>query len=200
MSARVPIVVVLAGPNGAGKTTASEHLLGDHLSVTEYVNADVIARGLSGFDPDRSAMKAGRIMLERLDVLANERADFAFETTLASRSFAPWLRERTESGYEFHLFYIWLSSAEAAIARVASRVRSGGHDIPEDTIRRRYQRGIANLFELYMPIATRWAVLNGAGPLPTPISSGGLGLPIEVLDSENWALLCARRHDPEERT
>jgi len=148
-------------------------------------------------------MKAARIMLERLEALAIERADFAFETTLASRSFAPWLRARIDSGYEFHLFhlfYLWLSNAEAAIARVASRVRAGGHDIPEHTIRRRYQRGIRNLFDLYMPIATRWTVLNAAGPLPTPISGGGLGSPIEVLDSENWARLCARRHDPEPRT
>ncbi|MCY2960164.1 MAG: AAA family ATPase [Planctomycetota bacterium] len=196
MNALPPIIVVLGGPNGAGKTTASERLLGDHLNIAEYVNADVIARGLSGFDPERSAIPAARIMLERIETLANERANFAFETTLASRSFAPWLRARTDSGYELHLFYIWLSSAEAAIARVASRVRSGGHDIPEDTIRRRYPRGIRNLFDLYMPIATRWTILNGAGALPTSISSGGLGSPIEVLDSSAWAELSSRRDDP----
>lgn len=136
-------------------------------------------------------------MLGRLDEPAEERANFAFETTLASRAFAPWLRDRIESGYEFHLFYLWLSSADAAIARVASRVRSGGHGIATATVRRRDQRGIRNLFDLYLPIATRRTVLDGTGALPTPISSGGLGIPIEVPDSKSWATIRARLDDPE---
>lgn len=200
MTSKAPIVIVLAGPNGAGKTTASERLLRDRLAVLEFVNADVIARGLSGFGPDHVSLAAGRIMLTRLDELAEARADFAFETTLASRTFAPWLARQVRSGYEFHLLYVWLPSADAAVARVRSRVRSGGHDIPEDTIRRRYRRGIRNLFELYMPIATNWTIANGVSSVPEPICSGGLGQPNEVLDSEAWARVLALRDDPEART
>ncbi len=197
MSTKPPIVVVLAGPNGAGKTTGAERLLRDHVAVAEFVNADVIARGLSAFDPERSAMSAGRILLDRVHALAAERANFAFETTLASRSFAPWLRDLVNSGFEFHLVYLWLPSPEAAIARVAARVRSGGHDIPAETVRRRYRRGLRNLFDLYLPIATGWALFDGAGPSPTPIARGTAGGPTDVLDSKTWARILARRDDRE---
>ena len=118
MSAPRPCVVILAGPNGAGKSTAAPELLQGELAVTEFVNADVIARGLSAFDPDRAAIAAGRVMLTRLDELARQRESFAFETTLASRSFAPWLRDLRASGYAVHLFFLWLSSADLAVQRV----------------------------------------------------------------------------------
>lgn len=195
MSTKAPLVIVLAGPNGAGKTTASERLLRDRLEVSEFVNADVIARGLSGFGSERAAMAAGRIMLARLDALAARRADFAFETTLASRTFAPWLVRRCHEGYEFHPCFLWLPNPELAVNRVAMRVKAGGHDIPVDSIRRRYERGLRNLFELYMPIASRWTVLNGATPIPAPIAWGGTGRPTAVLDSSAWAKVQARRDD-----
>src|SRR5262245_50857903 len=111
-----PVVVVLAGPNGAGKTTASRTLLADTLNLMTFVNADVIAQGLAGFDPDSAAVEAGRIMLERLHKLAEQRADFAFETTLAARSLAGWLKGLRETGYTVHLVYFWLESAELAVA------------------------------------------------------------------------------------
>lgn len=143
MTATRPSVVILAGPNGAGKSTAAPELLQGELSISDFVNADVIARGLSAFDPDRAAIAAGRIMLGRLRELAHPRETFAFETTLASRSFAPWLRDLRGSGYAVHLIFLWLSSQELAEQRVADRVCSGGHDVPADTIRRRYRRGSA---------------------------------------------------------
>ena len=115
MSEPKPSVVILAGPNGAGKSTAAPELLQGELSVREFVNADVIARGLSAFDPDGAAIAAGRVMLARLDELAHQRQSFAFETTLASRSFAPWLRDLRASGYAVHLFFLWLSSPELAV-------------------------------------------------------------------------------------
>jgi len=105
-----PIVIVLAGPNGAGKTTASRTLLAETLEVMTYVNADVIAQGLAGFDPDSAAIEASRIMLERVHALAEQRADFAFETTLAGRSYVPWLKEFRSRGYYVDLVYFWLSS------------------------------------------------------------------------------------------
>src|SRR5437764_12678661 len=118
MGETAPSVIVLAGPNGAGKTTASRTVLAETLRVTTYVNADVIAQGLAGFDPDSAAVEASRIMLERLYKLAAQRADFAFETTLAGRSYAGWLKQLREMGYTVHLFYFWLASADLAVARV----------------------------------------------------------------------------------
>ena len=105
-------------------------------------------------------MAAGRVMLARLDELARQRESFAFETTLASRSFAPWLRDLRASGYAVHLFFLWLSSPDLAVERVADRVRSGGHNVAVDTIRRRYRGGVRNFFSLYQPIVSTWALYN----------------------------------------
>ncbi|HLZ69591.1 MAG TPA: zeta toxin family protein [Dehalococcoidia bacterium] len=159
-AAEVPIVVVLAGPNGAGKTTTSRSVLQGALGVQEFVNADTIAVGLSAFNPEQAAMAAGRIMLARLQALAEQRASFAFETTLASRSFAPWLRQRRAEGYRFHLIFLSLPSAELAIARVQERVRRGGHHVPEEVVRRRYAGGLRNFFTLYLPIADGWRLYD----------------------------------------
>src|SRR5262245_57181479 len=124
-----PRVVVLAGPNGAGKTTASRTLLADTLGLLTFVNADVIAQGLAGFDPASAAVEASRIMLERLYTLAAQGADFAFETTLAARSLAGWLQTLKGTGYTVDLVYFWLASPELAVARVAQRVSQGGHHV-----------------------------------------------------------------------
>ena len=130
MSEPRPSVVILAGPNGAGKSTVAPALLHGALAVDEFVNADVIASGLSAFDPDSAAIAAGRVMLARIRELASQRVNFAFETTLASRSFAPWLRQLVTSGYSAHLVFLWLPSADFAVDRVAERVRTGGHNVP----------------------------------------------------------------------
>src|SRR3954452_10640772 len=136
MSDSGPQVIVIAGPNGAGKTTAAPFLLRDTLGVTEFVNADTIAQGLSAFEPEQVATAAGRVMLARLKELAERRANFAFETTLASRWFARWLQKLIGGGYTLHLLFLWLPSADFAVSRVADRVRAGGHTVPEETIRR----------------------------------------------------------------
>src|SRR4051794_29638502 len=120
-----PVCIVLGGPNGAGKSTASRALLAETLRVMTFINADVIAQGLSGFKPESVAAEAGRIMLQRLHDLSARRADFAFETTLAGKTLAVWLRELRREGYAVHLVYFWLASADLAIARVAERVRAG---------------------------------------------------------------------------
>lgn len=148
--------MVLAGPNGAGKTTAAPFLLRDTLAVGEFVNADLIAQGLSAFSPQAVGIAAGRLMLDRLNELARQRASFAFETTLASRTFASWLRARLSGGYHVHLVFLWLPSPEFALARVEARVAHGGHAVPEDTVRRRYVGGLRNFFHLYQPLATTW--------------------------------------------
>jgi predicted ABC-type ATPase len=162
-----PHLVMLAGPNGAGKSTAAPALLAGTLELTEFVNADVIARGLSAFRPEDVAVEAGRIMLERLRFLAALQASFAFETTLASRSFAPWIADLRLKNYVFHLIFLYLPSPEAAIARVAERVRAGGHDVPVETIRRRYSAGLRNFFHLYRPLTDWWRFYentNSSGP------------------------------------
>lgn len=162
MTPETSTIVLIGGPNGAGKSTIAETVIGEYLGIAEFVNADVIARGLSGFDPDRAALQAGRVMLTRLRELAMARANFAFESTLASRSFAPWLKELVSSGYEVNLVYVWLGSGRLATSRVKARVRRGGHAVPEETVLRRYGRSVSNFFILYLPIATRWRVYDNS--------------------------------------
>jgi predicted ABC-type ATPase len=158
----MPNVFVIGGCNGAGKTTASLAILPEFLSCQEFVNADAIAAGLSPLNPDAMATRAGRIMLERINYLQEIGTDFAFETTLAARSFAPFLSHCKKQGYTVHVLYFWLDSPELAIQRVARRVLSGGHSIPEETIRRRYERGRSNLIELYLPLADSWMVFDSS--------------------------------------
>jgi len=187
-----PTVIVLGGVNGAGKTTAARSLLADTLRVMTFVNADVIAQGLSGFDPDAAAIRAGRIMLEQLNELVAQRASFAFETTLAGKTYASWLNALRGRGYRVHLFYFWLKTPDLAVARVATRVKKGGHHVPEARIRQRYDRSLRNLFQLYMPIVTGWKVYdNNAEGNPRLIAKGGWNQLPTVCNAESWSL--ARR-------
>ncbi len=156
----MPRVVVLAGINGAGKTTASRDLLINVLKIPVFTNADAVARGLNSLNPESEAVRAGWIMLEWMRTLADQKRDFAFETTLSARSYAPWLKGLRQSGYEVYLYYYWLRSAEIAIARVAQRVRSGGHHIPDADVLRRYSRSVKNFLELYRGIADTWEVFD----------------------------------------
>ena len=174
MEERSPHVVMLAGPNGAGKTTLSRTLLAETLRLLTFVNADVIAQGLAGFDPDSAALEASRIMLDRMHKLVEQRADFGVETTLAGRTYAAWLRTLRETGYRVSLHYVWVESAELAIARVALRVQQGGHGIPEPTIRQRYRRSVQNFFALYRPIVDDWHVYdNTRSETPELFAFGG---------------------------
>jgi len=152
----MPHLIIIAGPNGAGKSTAAPALLKDALQVDNFVNADVIAQGLCAYQPEKAAIQAGRIMLNRIHTLANEKVNFAFETTLASRTFAMWIPELKKQGYQFHLIFLWLQNADLAVFRVKERVKTGGHSVPEATIRRRYSAGLKNFFNLYSPLADSW--------------------------------------------
>jgi predicted ABC-type ATPase len=182
-----PRVIVLAGANGAGKTTSARTLLADTLKLLTFVNADVIAQGLAGFDPASAALEASRIMLERLHALADQRADFAFETTLAARSYVPWLKSLRQSGYAVELHYFWLSSADLAVARVALRVRQGGHSIPEETIRQRYVRSVENFFRLYRPIVSSWRIYdNSRAETADLVARGDESGAERILDEAVW--------------
>ncbi|MCP9493687.1 MAG: zeta toxin family protein [Pyrinomonadaceae bacterium MAG19_C2-C3] len=169
----MPNVILISGANGAGKSTLAPHLLRDTFGVLEYVNADTIALGLSAFAPEQAAYGAGRIMLKRLDELAAGGKDFAFETTLASRSYVRRLKRLQEvRGYKVSLIFLWLGNADLAVSRVSERVKIGGHDVPEAVIRRRYVKGLRNFFELYQPLADAWRVYDVSSSIPKPIASG----------------------------
>ena len=165
-------VVVIAGPNGAGKSTAAPYLLKQALGILEFVNADQIAVGLSAYSPETVSFEAGRIMLKRLHELAASKASFAFESTLSSRTFALFLRNCQALGYTVQIFYVALPSADLAVNRVALRVKLGGHNIPQVDVIRRFQRSLHNFFELYLPLADRWTVLDNASGALKPIAHG----------------------------
>jgi predicted ABC-type ATPase len=158
----MPSLYVIGGANGSGKTTLALTLLPRFLQVFEFVNADAIAAGLSPLNPESMAMQSGRLMLERLETLAGAGVDFAFETTLAARTFARFIESCKTRGYTISLIYLWLPSADLAVERVAKRVASGGHNIPVEVVRRRYERGLKNLTELYLPIADGWMIFNNS--------------------------------------
>jgi len=182
-----PIAVVIAGPNGAGKSTAAPRLLKGTLRVAEFLNADLIARGLSPFDPEGAALAASGVMLERMQTLADRRISFGLESTLATRSLAPRLRDLAARGYEFHLVFLFLASADLAVARVANRVRLGGHNVPEATIRRRYTAGLRNFFGLYQPIAASWRMFdNGQSDRMGLIASGCQGDTQRMVRKQLW--------------
>lgn len=180
-----PTVVVIAGPNGAGKSTAAPFLLKQALGILEFVNADQIASGLSAYAPETVAFEAGRIMLKRLKELAAAQSSFAFESTLASRTFARFLARCKAQGYKVQIFYVALPSAELAVNRVALRVKLGGHHIPRADVERRFARSLHNLFELYLPLADRWAVLDNAQGQLNPVARGSAKR-IHVEDTAKW--------------
>ena len=187
---RKPHVVVIGGPNGAGKSTAAARLLRGPLAVEEFVDADVIARGLSASAPATVAIEAGRIMLRRLNALAQQRVSFAFETTLASRSYAAWLENLRAQGYQTDVLFLWLPSAELAIARVQDRVQGGGHFVPDDTVRRRYERGLRNFFQVYRHVATSWRLYNNSNRAGPRLIDRGSGKSIHrVRDNALWGLI-----------
>lgn len=185
----MPEVVVLAGPNGAGKSTAAPIVLQEALAVSKFVNADVIARGLSAFAPEREAVRAGRIMLNQIHALADRGESFAFETTLASRGFVPWLKKLKGQGYTCHLVFLWLNDERLAISRVKTRVEMGGHDIPKAIIRRRYHAGISIFFNLYRPIVDGWRFYDNSLPSNPLLVANYWGGELVVEENALWSQL-----------
>lgn len=183
----MPNLYIISGPNGAGKTTASLQLLPQFLNCKEYVNADAIASGLSPFNSDAVAIQAGRLMLKRIEELASQKIDFAFETTLASRSFAPFIKKCKKEGYTIVLIYFYLHSDKLAIQRVAERVAGGGHDIPSSTITRRYSRSLKNLISLYLNNVDEFVMYdNSYSEGQIQIAEKKYGSPIHIIDNKIW--------------
>lgn len=167
---RQPSVYILAGPNGAGKSTFARLFLPEYADCKEFVNADLIAAGLSPFNPESLAIEAGRLMLERIETLARSRVDFGFETTLAGRGLVSQISRLRWEGYWVNLFFLWLPDPNLAVARVRDRVRWGGHSVPEPVVRRRFYRGLSNLFHLYEPLLDTSLIFDSAGEVPRMIA------------------------------
>jgi predicted ABC-type ATPase len=158
----MPNLYILAGCNGAGKTTASKVLLPETFKVTTFLNADMMAAFINPISPESAALQAGRQMLVQIEEALNQGIDFVIETTLATKSYVLLTKKAQALGYEVILLYFWLESPELAIERVARRVAQGGHHIPEDVIRRRYENGIKNLIDLFIPVVNKWAVYDNS--------------------------------------
>ena len=182
---------IISGCNGAGKTTASYTVLPEILECREFVNADEIARGLSPFNAAGVAIEAGKLMLQRIEELLRDNATFAIETTLATRSYINLVKRAHAQSYRVNLLYFWLSSPELAMKRVAERVSKGGHDIPEEIIRRRYTAGINNLFKLFVPVVDYWAVYDNSLADRAKIASGRLGQPVDIKNKELYDTIIA---------
>jgi predicted ABC-type ATPase len=177
---------IIGGPNGAGKTTASYSVLPKILECREFVNADEIARGLSPFNPESVAIEAGRLMLSRIAELLRRNESFSIETTLATRSYFRLIKQAHRQGYDVTLLYFWLRTPEQAIERVAERVSKGGHNIPSDVIRRRYQEGLDNLFHIYMPIVDTWVLVNNSMTPRSIVATGGRNQQTEINDEVDF--------------
>lgn len=166
-----PTIILIAGPNGVGKTTFAREFLPQEASCLTFINADLIAQGLSPFRPEEAAVRAARLMLEMIAEYVERRESFAIETTLSGRTYARMIPRWRKAGYQVVLFFLQLPSEDLAVARVADRVAQGGHDIPEPVIRRRFHAGRANFHALYKPLVDAWRLYDNSGENPILIHS-----------------------------
>jgi Uncharacterized protein conserved in bacteria len=177
---------IIAGCNGAGKTTASFTILPDILDCKEFVNADEIAKGLSPFQPEKVAFEAGRIMLNRIDELFKNQENFAFETTLATKTYRQKVKFAKENNYNTTLLFFWLRNSNLAKERVKTRVKEGGHNIPNDIIERRYMNGIKNLFDIYLEIVDQVLIFDNSEGKPILIAEKNFGEEIVIHNLEKF--------------
>lgn len=176
---------IIAGCNGAGKTTASYTILPEILDCKEFVNADEIAKGISPFQPEKAGIEAGRYMLKRIKKLLESGENFAFETTLSTRSYVQFVERAKDLNYQVTCLFFWLDSDDLAVSRVARRVKEGGHHIPEDVIRRRYKSGLENFFRLFLPKVDNWLFVNNSGDTYEIVAEGGVN-GVTINNREIW--------------
>ena len=193
----MPRMYIISGCNGSGKTTASYALLPELLDCREFVNSDEFAKSLSPFDPSAASVSASRFMLQKIRYMLKREQDFCIETTLATRSLLKIINQAKSQGYTVTLLYFWLNSVELAIRRVSDRVAAGGHNIPEDVIRRRYYMGLHYFFETYCPACDRW-VLADNSKSPFSVVAEGIGATTRIKDNTKYRLIWETAH-PEER-
>jgi len=193
----LPKLYIISGCNGSGKTTASYTLLPDLLDCREFVNSDEFAKSLSPFDPSAVSVTASRYMLVKINYLLERKADFGIETTLATRSLVKIIERARELGYTVTILYFWLNSPDLAVARVRERVAAGGHNIPEQVVRRRYVMGLRYLFDTYLPVTDRW-VLADNSQSPFGIVAEGTKDETFIRDKEKFQMIWHIVHSGEE--
>ena len=189
ISQTVPSIYIIAGCNGAGKTTASFTILPEILNCREFINADEIAKGLSPFHPEKVAIQAGRLMLERMNILMNQEVDFAFETTLTTLSYKQIILAAKEKGYRINLLFFWLNDVNLGIERVAKRVSYGGNHIPEDVIKRRYYKGLINLTNIFIHICDYWIVVDNSQKPFQAIAKKAVNQQPLIFNNDMWQLI-----------
>ena len=167
------IILIIAGPNGAGKTTFATEFLLNEAGCRTFVNADMIAAGLNPFEPERSAVAAGRLMLRLIDEYVRKGERFAFETTLSGRSYARMIPDWQAQGYRVRLYFLSLPDPEMAIARVQNRVVEGGHNVPAEVVRRRFHAGMRNFQLIYRDLVDTWDLYDASTHVPQLIDYGG---------------------------
>lgn len=167
-----PRIVIIAGPNGAGKTTFAREFLPNEAGCPIFVNADLIAAGLSPFAPERAAFKAGRLMLEAIGEHVTRGESFAFETTLSGLTYARMIPRWREAGYSVKLIFLSLPDVEMALERVAARVAQGGHNVPQEVVRRRFSLGIANFHSRYHSVVDSWLLYDNSSSFPRLLEEG----------------------------
>ena len=161
-----PKLYVIAGPNGAGKTTFAREFLPNYADCKNFINADLIAQGVSPFSPETVAFRAGRLMIEEIGLYAKREESFGFETTLSGRSYLSLIRDLKKRGYDVHFFFLWIPTVNLALTRVRAKVLEGGHNVPEAAVRRRFDRSIRNFLLTYRPLGDSWTLFNNSGATP----------------------------------
>ena len=162
-------VYIIAGPNGSGKTTFAREFLPEYAKCKNFINADLIAQGLSPFSPEIVAIKSGKIVLQQIQEYTANGADFAFETTLAGKTYLNLMRKLKNKGYKIHVFFLWIPTAKMAIERIKDRVADGGHNILDIDVKRRFLRSIRNFFMIYKQYLDSWMLFDNSGIKPEPI-------------------------------
>jgi predicted ABC-type ATPase len=185
-----PNVYIIAGPNGAGKTTFAREFLPNYAECRNFVNADLIAQGVSPLSPETAAVWAGRLMLQEIDFFARRGADFGFETTLSGQGYLKLIRRLNKAGYQSHIFYLWMPTVELALDRIRLRVLRGGHAIPETVVRRRFDRSIRNFLTNYRSLATSWILIDNSGEMPKIVASEVKGM-LSIVEANTYKDLIA---------
>jgi predicted ABC-type ATPase len=188
-------VYIIAGPNGAGKTTFAREFLPNYANCRVFINADLIAQGLSPFAPERAAFRAGRMLLQEIEALAARGDDFAFETTLSGKAYVGVLRSLKDRSYQVHIFYVWVPSEELTLERIKNRVLLGGHNVPADVVHRRFDRSLNHFLDRYSQLADRWILFDNSGAAPKEIASSRNGQ-LLIADPELYNKLVTARGEP----